>query len=111
MKQYSYFFDLDHTLWDFESNSRIAISELFVTHNLQNTGIPSAQEFIKIYKVVNAIMWDEYHRNLISKEHLRYGRFERALANFGVRKGNLLNYFQSNIFRYVRLKRCFFPEH
>ena len=90
MKKYkAIFFDLDHTLWDFEANSRTAISELFHTHNLNSFGIASSDDFIKIYKEVNTKMWDEYHRNLINKEHLRYGRFERALSHFGVQKREL----------------------
>ncbi len=110
MKQYkAIFFDLDHTLWDFEANSKIAISELFATHNLQHEGIPSAQEFIKIYKKVNAIMWDEYHRNLISKEHLRYGRFERALANFGVQKRELAELLSVEYLQICPVKTLLFP--
>lgn len=86
MKKYqALFFDLDHTLWDFEVNSAEAISELFETYQLKKFGIPDAGTFMNVYREVNKIMWDEYHRNVISKESLRFGRFSKALATFSVK--------------------------
>jgi putative hydrolase of the HAD superfamily len=34
------FFDLDHTLWDFEKNSRITLVELFEEKQLNRFGVP-----------------------------------------------------------------------
>lgn len=85
MKQYkAVFFDLDHTLWDFELNSQSAITELYHDHKLDAMGIPGLQNFIDAYKDINKTMWDEYHRNAITKATLRAGRFSRTLESFGI---------------------------
>ena len=39
------FFDLDHTLWDFDKNSALTFQKIFTTHNLS---VPF-DDFIKIY--------------------------------------------------------------
>ncbi len=85
MKQYkAVFFDLDHTLWDFELNSQSAITELYHDHKLDAMGIPGLQNFIDAYRDINKTMWDEYHRNTITKATLRAGRFSRTLESFGI---------------------------
>ena len=33
------FFDLDHTLWDFEANARATLEELYTTLSLEEKGI------------------------------------------------------------------------
>ena len=43
------FFDLDHTLWDFEKNSGLAFQKVFTNYN-----IPIAlDDFLKIYQPIN----------------------------------------------------------
>ena len=51
------FFDLDHTLWDFAKNSKEAISELFVKHDLKSHGVPSFEKFYETYVTVNERYW------------------------------------------------------
>ena len=41
MQYETIFFDLDHTLWDFETNSKEALTELADKHQLIEKGIPS----------------------------------------------------------------------
>ncbi len=85
MKQYkAIFFDLDHTLWDFELNSEEALLELYDQHLLQHLGVLNVKDFIRNYRKVNHEMWDDYHHNRISKETLRFGRFSRALQSFQI---------------------------
>lgn len=85
MKQYAHiFFDLDHTLWDFEKNSHQTISELFVSHKLNETGISSADKFISVYIQVNEVMWEQYRLGKISKDVLRTMRFSQTLSKFGI---------------------------
>ncbi|MFD1552020.1 noncanonical pyrimidine nucleotidase, YjjG family [Putridiphycobacter roseus] len=73
------FFDLDHTIWDFESNSRAALKELFVKYKSELNEV-SYERFISVYEKVNAIYWNRYRKNLVSKEELRLGRFMDAFA-------------------------------
>ncbi len=77
------FFDLDHTLWDFETNSREALSDLFTTHDMSNKCGASAAAFIAAYETVNHRYWELYSRQQMSKEKLRYGRFYDTFMHFG----------------------------
>lgn len=78
------FFDLDHTLWDFEANSREALRELFSEYQLEVMGISDAWRFIDAYERENEQCWELYRKGAMSKEVLRHERFMRALARFGV---------------------------
>lgn len=76
------FFDLDRTLWDFETNSEATLKELFQEFELNSKlGITDAQ-FIHEYKRINEIFWEDYRNGVIEKKDLRYGRFETALRFF-----------------------------
>lgn len=77
------FFDLDRTLWDFETNSEAALTILFDQLKLKNE-IRSFQTFHTHYKKINAELWFQYSKNEISKEELRTKRFERTLLKFKV---------------------------
>lgn len=66
------FFDLDHTLWDFEKNSNLTFEQLFKTHNIQL----ELNDFISTYSPINFDYWKLYREERISKEKLRYGRLK-----------------------------------
>ena len=74
-------FDLDNTLWDFETNSRIALQELLPT--VDNT--IDFNDFHKRYVEINYRYWRDYERGKINKNHLRYGRFYDAFEAYGIR--------------------------
>ena len=76
------FFDLDHTLWDFETNSDLAFNKVFTTFNI-NTDL---KDFLKVYKPINFEYWKLYREEKISKENLRYGRLKDAFdaINFSI---------------------------
>ena len=78
------FFDLDHTLWDFEQNSKNELTYLFSYHKLHQKGISLVDEFIKIYKKINNECWALYRVNKITKENLRVERFHKTLNYFGI---------------------------
>ena len=46
-------FDLDHTLWDFEANSKEALTEIYYNFNLAEMGIVSFNEFLRVYYKIN----------------------------------------------------------
>ena len=85
MKKYKHlFFDLDNTLWDFESNSAETLTELFHRHQLQNLGVPSVGFFIEKYKLRNQMMWEQYRLGKIGKETLRNDRFKLTFWDMGL---------------------------
>ena len=51
------FFDLDRTLWDFETNSHETLLEICDKYNLNELGVTDYLEFIKRYKVINEQLW------------------------------------------------------
>lgn len=77
------FFDLDRTLWDFESNSEVTLKELFIEFKLTEALGVSDDDFILEYKRINEMFWEDYRKGAIQKEFLRSGRFETTLKFFG----------------------------
>ncbi|MCS6933981.1 MAG: YjjG family noncanonical pyrimidine nucleotidase [Chitinophagales bacterium] len=85
MKKYHHiFFDLDNTLWDFDTNSARALQMIFEGEQLHTKGIPSLDDFRRRYKAINDRYWVQYHHGLIPKEEVRIGRFEDTLKAFGI---------------------------
>ncbi len=78
------FFDLDHTLWDFETNSNETLLELFEEHQLDQHGLFDYARFIDVYKGVNHGLWDQYNRGEVSKERLRERRFKETFEKLGL---------------------------
>src|SRR5690606_20361486 len=73
------FFDLDHTLWDFEKNSALGFEAMFKEHR-----IPVAlDEFLEKYVPINLEYWRMYRDGEISQEHLRYARLKDAFDAIG----------------------------
>ncbi|MFN3754591.1 YjjG family noncanonical pyrimidine nucleotidase [Flavobacterium sp.] len=68
------FFDLDHTLWDFDRNSVLAFDKIFKVHH------PSinTDEFIEIYAPINQACWKLYQVDKITHEELRYQRLKQS---------------------------------
>ena len=85
MKKYKHiFFDLDHTLWDFDKNSSETLLELYQTHNLQSLGVKSFESFLTAYRERNTMMWDEYRLGKIDKATLRDKRFVFTFWDLGL---------------------------
>lgn len=68
------FFDLDHTLWDFDLNSKLAYEQIFKEHDVSL----SLDTFIEIYEPLNLEFWRKFRDNEITKEELRYQRLKAA---------------------------------
>ena len=78
------FFDLDHTLWDFDRNSAESIAEIYETHRLQDRGVVSADVFSEAFIRINRKLWADYDRNLIAHEYIREHRFPLVFNALGV---------------------------
>ncbi len=78
------FFDLDHTLWDFDRNSAEAIAEMYEDRNLAGLGIPSAAAFSDQFIRVNRQLWLDFERNLITHQVIREQRFPMVFAALGL---------------------------
>lgn len=104
------FFDLDQTIWDFETNSRETLLELSVKYDFAGKGISSVEHFLKEYFPINERMWDEYRKGLVDKHTLRYGRFEEALKKFHIDDKQLAGNVANDYTSMAPLKTNMFPH-
>ncbi len=78
------FFDLDHTLWDFEANSRQTLQELYDTLELGKRGVNDFGLFHKNYLVHNDKLWERYRNGYIKVDELRWKRMWLTLLDFKI---------------------------
>ena len=76
------FFDLDHTLWDFETNSKETMYELFYRHELDKTLTEDFDGFHDKYSAHNKRLWDRYHHGYIKQDELRWKRIWHTLLEY-----------------------------
>ncbi|HEX4876308.1 MAG TPA: YjjG family noncanonical pyrimidine nucleotidase [Chitinophagaceae bacterium] len=84
MKYRYLFFDLDHTLWDFEANSRQTLDELYHSLHLAEKGVHDFELFHKNYLVHNDKLWDRYRNGYIKVDELRWKRMWLTLLDFKI---------------------------
>ena len=68
------FFDLDHTLWDFEKNSDLTFQKVFQNNNIQL----DLNLFLEVYKPLNFEYWKLYREEKVTKNELKYGRLKKT---------------------------------
>ena len=78
------FFDLDHTIWDFELNSKETLWDLHLKYELEAKGINNFDEFYSIYSVHNHKLWDRYTKGFIKQEELRWKRIYLSLLDYKI---------------------------
>ncbi len=78
------FLDLDNTLWDFDANAEEAIKELYHRHELHLHSDFHVDQFLSLYKEVNAAYWLRYEKGEVTKEVLRTARFTDTFNAMGV---------------------------
>jgi putative hydrolase of the HAD superfamily len=68
------FFDLDHTLWDFEKNSDLTFQKIFKLNDLS----VDLHSFLEVYRPLNFKFWKLYREEKVTKSELRYGRLKNT---------------------------------
>ena len=68
------FFDLDHTLWDFEKNSDLTFNKVFNINNIE----VDINSFLEVYRPINFNYWKLYREEKVTKSELRYGRLKNT---------------------------------
>jgi YjjG family noncanonical pyrimidine nucleotidase len=88
MKISDVFFDLDHTLWDFEKNSALAIETIFKKHDID----VDLQLFLNHYVPINIKYWELYRVDEITQFELRLGRLKDTfvLLNYEIEDEKIL---------------------
>ena len=73
------FFDLDHTLWDFDTNSALAFDKIF---KKEYSDIVTA-EFLEKYIPINQACWKLFQIDKITHDELRYQRLKQSFDAIG----------------------------
>ena len=104
------FFDLDHTIWDFDKNAEEALHELYGIYELKDLGLHSADLFIETYTRNNHQLWAEYHVGKISKTELREERFKKTFLDLGLLPEMIPAGFEDDYVKLCPTKTNLFPH-
>ena len=86
MRRYrAVFFDLDHTLWDYEKNSIETLTELYHEFGLSKRPKVALQDFVDTFDKVNSKLWANYNKGHIDRHVIADQRFKRILRAFDIR--------------------------
>ncbi len=84
-KEYKHlFFDLDHTLWDFDKNSELTLRRLHTEYGLASRGITDFDTFYTRYSFHNDRLWARFRNGYIRRDELRWKRMWLALLDFKI---------------------------
>lgn len=110
MKYRHLFFDLDHTLWDFETNAKESLHDIFTSLSLQERGIPHFDPFFTRYSYHNHRLWDKYTRGEIKQDELRWKRMWLALLDFKIADETLSRRMAVDFLEVLPTKNNLFPH-
>jgi len=110
MKQYQHlFFDLDHTLWDLETNAKESLQELYLQHQLTERGINDFEYFYNRYSEHNTKLWSRYTKGFIKQDELRWKRIWLALLDFKIADEKLAKQLSTDFLTILPSKKNLFP--
>jgi putative hydrolase of the HAD superfamily len=103
------FFDLDHTLWDFEANSRQTLEEMYHKLLLKERGVPHFDDFFSRYTVHNDKLWERYRNGYIKVDDLRWKRMWLTLLDFKIGDEPLAREMATQFLEALPTRRTLFP--
>ncbi|MEM0940673.1 MAG: YjjG family noncanonical pyrimidine nucleotidase [Bacteroidota bacterium] len=92
------FFDLDHTLWDYNRSAEETLSEMFDLLELSDSG-HTANDFFNVFYEVNDNLWHMYNQGKIDRKYIKINRFKEVLEKLGANTSKSLeasNYFMAH---------------
>jgi len=111
MKQYKHlFFDLEHTIWDFETNAKATLNDLYKQHHLIDKGIDDFDFFFEKYIDHNERLWDKYTKGLIKQDELRWKRMWLTLLDYKIADENLSRQLAIDFLHVLPTKTNLFPH-
>lgn len=109
MKYKHIFFDLDHTLWDFEMNAKETLHDLYIHNQLQEKGIDNFDEFFNKYSFHNTKLWDRYTKGFIKQDELRWKRMWLTLLDYKIANEPLSRNLAVQFLELLPAKKNLFP--
>jgi len=110
MKYKHLFFDLDHTLWDFDANSRLTLQELYLSFELEQKGVDNFDLFHKTYLVHNDLLWARYRNGYIKVDELRWKRMWLTLIDFKIGDESLARLMGEQFLHLLPSRKALFPD-
>ena len=110
MKYKHLFFDLDHTLWDFDANAKATLSQLHIDLNLVDKGIHDFDLFYKNYLLHNEKLWARYRSGYIRQEELRLKRMWLTLLDFRIADQELARQLSELFLQLLPTRTLLFPD-
>ena len=105
MRPYDHlFFDLDNTLWDFATNSRLAMEQTLEQTELI-LKLSSFDTYFEVYEQINQALWSDYHAKKINKQKLITERFSRSFQAHGIDNYDWTSTLCLYLFRSLRRSR------
>jgi len=103
------FFDLDHTLWDFDTNAKNTLSEIYTEFELHVKVSPAFDDFYTRYIYHNEILWDRYQKGTITADELKWKRMWRTLLDFKIGDEKLSKDLSARFLEILPTKKEVFP--
>jgi len=110
MKYKHLFFDLDHTLWDFDANAKATLEQLHVDLKLGDRGINDLELFHKNYIMHNEKLWERYRKGFIKQDELRVKRMMLCLMDFKVANDELAREMSDLFLQLLPTRTIIFPD-
>lgn len=109
MKYKHIFFDLDHTLWDFDANARVTLEQLHIDLKLVDKGVHDFDLFYKNYLHHNDKLWARYRNGYIKQEELRLKRMWLTLLDFHIADEELTRQLSELFLQLLPTRTLLFP--
>jgi putative hydrolase of the HAD superfamily len=110
MKYKHIFFDLDHTLWDFDANAKDTLQQLHLDLKLADRGINDFELFYKNYLLHNDKLWARYRKGFIKQEELRVKRMWLCLLDFKIADDELAREMNDLFLQLLSTRTVLFPH-
>ena len=108
MKYSHLFFDLDHTLWDFNANAKETLTEVFGQFDLHEKLNAPFNDFYTTYLEHNEVLWNKYHKGFITAEELKWKRMWRTLLDFKIGDEQLARNMSASFLEILPKKKLLF---
>jgi putative hydrolase of the HAD superfamily len=104
------FFDLDHTLWDFDNNAKASLTDIYGEFSLAEKVTTDFDAFYQKYLHHNKILWERYQNGFITAEELKWRRMWRTMMEFKVGDEKLAKSLSARFLEILPIKDGMFPH-
>ncbi len=109
LKYHHLFFDIDRTLWDYETNAIETLKDIYYLRQLQEYNI-GLEAYLNEFYYWNDYYWNQFMNGFIDKETLRDDRFVKTLSAFHINDRNLALQLSTDYIEISPTKTKLFPK-